>query len=189
MVEVVAFHIHGWCMLGVFLLLASTHLGHECQELLSPCDGMHLCTDLTSVYTLIWKSFGGMESEPMLTPKEKSPLLEAQGRFEPATLHHTGEPAQRTTDWAILAPMVLEWLMWDLNSRPLPGGLIETQTYKCFWASKASPQRDSSLESSETSSLPWLQTDSPTMSGLMSTLMGLQRRGWKMAVAESTPNS
>ena len=26
-----------------------THLGHECRDLLSPCDGMHLCTDYTSV--------------------------------------------------------------------------------------------------------------------------------------------
>ena len=33
-------------MLGVFLLLAFTCLGHECQDLLSPCDGMHVCTDL-----------------------------------------------------------------------------------------------------------------------------------------------
>ena len=63
-------------MLGVFLLVAFTHLGHECQDLLSPCDGMHVCTDWTSVYTLIRKSFGDMESEPMLTPWEKSPFLE-----------------------------------------------------------------------------------------------------------------
>ena len=49
-------------MLGVFLLLAFTHLGHECQDLLSPCDEMHV--------------FGGMEFEPMLTPREKSPLPE-----------------------------------------------------------------------------------------------------------------
>ena len=30
---------------GVFLLPAFAHLGHECQGLLSPCDGMHVCTD------------------------------------------------------------------------------------------------------------------------------------------------
>ena len=29
--EVVTFHLHGWCMLGVFLLPAFTHLGHGCQ--------------------------------------------------------------------------------------------------------------------------------------------------------------
>ena len=32
-------------MLGVLLLLAFTRLGHECQDLLSLCDGMHVCTD------------------------------------------------------------------------------------------------------------------------------------------------
>ena len=44
-IEVVKFHLRGWCMLGVFLLLAFTCLGHECQDLLSPYDGMHVCTD------------------------------------------------------------------------------------------------------------------------------------------------
>ena len=34
---------------------------------------------------------GGMESEPMLTPKEKSLLLEAQ-------THHAGQRAQHTID-------------------------------------------------------------------------------------------
>ena len=34
-IEVVTFRLHGWCMLGVLLLLAFTHLGHECQNFLS----------------------------------------------------------------------------------------------------------------------------------------------------------
>ena len=38
-----------------------------------------------------------MESEPMLTPREKSPLPEDQ-RIEPATLHHAVLLAQHTTD-------------------------------------------------------------------------------------------
>ena len=51
-------------MLGVFLFLffflpAFTRLEHERQDLLSPCDEMHVCTDQTSVYSLIRKSFGG----------------------------------------------------------------------------------------------------------------------------------
>ena len=32
-IEVVIFHLRGWCMLDVFLLLAFTYLGHECQDL------------------------------------------------------------------------------------------------------------------------------------------------------------
>ena len=63
-------------MLGVFLLPAFIRLGHECQDLWSLCNGMHACTDYTWVYTLIRKSFGGMKSESMLTPREKSPLLD-----------------------------------------------------------------------------------------------------------------
>ena len=48
--------------------------------------------------------FYGMESEPMLTPREKSSLQDAQRRIEPATLHHVGQRAQQTTDRAIPAP-------------------------------------------------------------------------------------
>ena len=103
-IEVATFRLRGWCMLDVFLLPAFTGLGHECQDLWSLWDGMHLCTDWTSVYTLIQESFGGRESESMLTPMEMSPLLEAQMRFEPAMLHHAGQQAQHTTDWAILGP-------------------------------------------------------------------------------------
>ena len=49
---------------------------------------------------------GEMESEPMLTPREKSPLPEAQRRFQRATLHHAGQRAQHTTDWAIPDPVI-----------------------------------------------------------------------------------
>ena len=45
-----------------------------------------------------------MESEPMLIPRERSFLSEAQRRIEPATLHHARQRAQHTNDWAILAP-------------------------------------------------------------------------------------
>ena len=58
--EVLTFCLRGWCMLGVFLLPAFTRLGHDSQDRLSPCNGMH-------VY---------MESEPMFTPREISLLLE-----------------------------------------------------------------------------------------------------------------
>ena len=44
-IKIVTFRFCGWCILGVFLLPAFTHLGHECQDLLSLCDGMHVCTD------------------------------------------------------------------------------------------------------------------------------------------------
>ena len=39
------FPLHGWYMLGVFLLPAFTVLGHKWRDRLSPCNGMHVCTD------------------------------------------------------------------------------------------------------------------------------------------------
>ena len=101
-IEVVTFRLHGWCMLGVFLLPAFTWLGHEHQDLMSLCDGMHVCTDLTPVYTFIRKSFWGMETEPMLTPREKSPLPEKispeEDRTHNAASSRTASPThyQRT---------------------------------------------------------------------------------------------
>ena len=44
-IKVVTFRLRGWCVLDVFLLPAFTRLGHERQDLLSPCDEMHVCTD------------------------------------------------------------------------------------------------------------------------------------------------
>ena len=58
----------------------------------------------TSVYTLIRKSYGGVESEPKLTPREKSPLPEAQRRIEPTTLYHAGQQSQHATDELFRTP-------------------------------------------------------------------------------------
>ena len=44
---------------------------------------------LDPVYTLFWKSFGGMESKPMLFPRGKCPPPDAQSRIKPVMLHHT----------------------------------------------------------------------------------------------------
>ena len=44
-IEVATFHLREWCMLGMFFLQAFARLGHEYQDLLSPCYGMHVCTD------------------------------------------------------------------------------------------------------------------------------------------------
>ena len=44
-IKIVTFRLRGWCVLRVFVLPAFTRLGHERQDLLSPCDEMHVCTD------------------------------------------------------------------------------------------------------------------------------------------------
>ena len=48
-IEVVTFCLHGWCIMGVFLLPAFIRLGHKCQDPLSLCTHawnacVHLCT-------------------------------------------------------------------------------------------------------------------------------------------------
>ena len=75
-------------MLGVVLLPAFTRLGHECQDLLSLCHGMHVHRLDLGLYSHP-KEFWGMEKEPMLTAREKSPLPEVQRRINLMTLHHT----------------------------------------------------------------------------------------------------
>ena len=40
-----------WMMHAGFLLPIFTCLGHECQDLLGLCNGMHVCTDKTLFYT------------------------------------------------------------------------------------------------------------------------------------------
>ena len=90
--EVVTFHLHEWCIHGVFLfcfLPAFTHLRHECQDPMSLCDGMHVCTDQTLVYTPIRKSFGGMESELMLTPAKQRAQHTTNELFHPTQLQQT----------------------------------------------------------------------------------------------------
>ena len=42
------------------------------------------------------RAFTGIGSEPMLNPRENSPLKEAEGRVEPVTLHQAGQSAQHT---------------------------------------------------------------------------------------------
>ena len=45
----------------MFLLPAFIRIGHECQDLLSPCDGMHVCTDYIDLDLYSDpKEFGGM---------------------------------------------------------------------------------------------------------------------------------
>ena len=89
--EVATFCLCGWCMLGVLLLLAFTHLGHECQDLLSPCNGMLVRTDKTSVYTLIQKNFRGQESEP-IKGKIPSTRCSEEDRTHNAASHRTMSP-------------------------------------------------------------------------------------------------
>ena len=75
-------------MLGVFLLPAFTRQGHERQDLLSPAMKC-MCAQTRPWFILSSERvLGGMEFEPMLTPREKIPSTGKcpQRRIEPATM-------------------------------------------------------------------------------------------------------
>ena len=84
-IEVVTSCLHGWCMLGVFLLSAFTHLGHKCHDLDFVRWKCMCAQTLTSVCTLMLKS-----------PREKSPLPEKfsseEDRTHDAAASRTASP-------------------------------------------------------------------------------------------------
>ena len=91
-IEVVTFRLRKWCMLGVFLLPAFTHLGHEGQDFLSPCDGM--CAQIRPRFILSpERVFGRMESEPMLTPLCRKKISSEGDRTHNAASSRTTSPA------------------------------------------------------------------------------------------------
>ena len=62
-------------------------------------------------FALIRKSFQGMESEPMLTSREKFPLPEKnspQRSIEPTTLHQAGQRVQHTTNEPLPLPSFVQ---------------------------------------------------------------------------------
>ena len=140
-IEIVTFRLRGWCMLGTFLLPAFTRLRHERQDLLSPRDGMHECTDYEGPRTprFILSServLGGTESEPMWTPTEKSRLPEKfRGSSEEDGTHDaasSGTASSAHYQGAIPAlgtPMTVIYCAWSWESKqsgssPVPSNCV-----------------------------------------------------------------
>ena len=113
-IEVATFRLRGWCMLGVFLLPAFARLGHECQDLWSLCDGMHVSTDQTRTHVY---SKGKIPSTGKKSPQRIEPTMLASCRTaspthyqraiaaptpdlrpQPTTLHQAGQRAQHITN-------------------------------------------------------------------------------------------
>ena len=94
-IEVVTFHFRGLCMLGVFSLPAFTRLGHECQDLLSPCDAVHvtLCAQTRPGFILSFKRVFGDGVRTHVNSKGKIPSTR-----KPMTLHQAGQRAEHTTN-------------------------------------------------------------------------------------------
>ena len=89
--EVDTFRLRGWCILGVFLLPAFTRLGHECQDLLSPGDGMHVSTSVCT-----FKVFRGNGVKTHVYSKGKVPstvkVCPEGNRTHDAGLRRTASP-------------------------------------------------------------------------------------------------
>ena len=87
-IKVVTFRLRGWCVLGVFLLPAWTSGSLECVRWNACVHRLDL-----GLYSHPKEFLGGVEFEPMLTPREKSPLPEnfPRGGLNP---RHCGQPAQ-----------------------------------------------------------------------------------------------
>ena len=85
-IQVATFCLCGWCMLGVFLLPALICLGHECQDLLSPCDGMHVCTLDLCLYSRL-KELWGNGVRTYVNSKGKIPSPEKLSSEKDRTHH------------------------------------------------------------------------------------------------------
>ena len=109
--EIVTFRLRGWHMLVVFLLPAFTCLGHEGQDLLSPCKEMHVCTDYSSVYSRIQKFFLGNGVRTHVNSKGKSPLLEAQRRTN-SWCYITKDSEPNTLPTELCGPRACVWYWW-----------------------------------------------------------------------------
>ena len=96
----------GWVFFVVVVVVflpAFTHLGHECQDLLSLCNGMHVHTDYWLDLSLHShpKEFGRNGVRTHVNFKGKKSLYQAkftQQRIEPTMLHQAGQWAQHTTN-------------------------------------------------------------------------------------------
>ena len=102
----------------MFLLLAFARLGHKCQDLLSPWDGMHVCTDWTLVYR---KCFGGMSQKPFLPYGEKKKLDSEEVRNRAAVSRRTASPSHYQLGYsAAAAELAVSQLSssWHNNKTP-----------------------------------------------------------------------
>ena len=100
--EVVTFHGHGWFMLCEVFLLACSHLGHQCQDHWSLCNGMQVCTD-RPWFILSSKRVLGSRAETLLNSRKKSPQLDGsmEGLTRSAASCRIGST---TASWAVPAP-------------------------------------------------------------------------------------
>ena len=75
-----------------------------------------LCTQTRPRFIVSSESCWRVESEPMLTPRKKSHLLEAQKRIRPTTPHQAGQRAKHTpTELFRPRHTLLKFHSWDIS--------------------------------------------------------------------------
>ena len=124
----VTFRLCGWCMLVVFLLPAFTSLGHECQDLLSLCDGMHVWHRLDLGLYSHPEEFLGNGVRTHVNSKGKIPLPEKllRGGWNPQhCFKQDSQPNTLPTElfWlpllSVQTRLYLSWLCSNSESRTL----------------------------------------------------------------------
>ena len=109
-IEIVTFRLRGRCMLGVFLLPTFTRLGHDCQDLLSPCESMYVCRLDHGLYSHPKEFFGGNEVKTHVNSKGKIPSTGKRLSSEEDRTHDTAssmqdsEPNMLTTSYSAHPP-------------------------------------------------------------------------------------
>ena len=102
--EVVAFCLHGWCILGVFLSPAFTCLGHECRDLFDSVPwNAYMCRLDLGLYSHL-KEFLVNGVGNHVNSKGKMPSTWGSDEVWTMMLHQAGQRAQHTTVSAIPAP-------------------------------------------------------------------------------------
>ena len=113
--RVVSFRLRGWCMLGVLLLPVFIHLGHECLDLLSPCDGVHVCTRFILSSERVEN---GVRTH--VNSKGKNPLYRKEGGTRDTASRWTASPTYYRLSYS--GPRLI---IWKRGSVPVNVALVE----------------------------------------------------------------
>ena len=115
-IEVVAFRLRGWWMLGVFLLLALTHPWYERQDLLSPCAWWNACVHRLDLrlYSHPKEFLGnGVRTHVFFPGKIRSTGGSAKGGTRASASRTTGSPTHYRLSYSgPHRPRLIGWISW-----------------------------------------------------------------------------
>ena len=95
-------------MLGVFSLPAFTRVGHESQDLFSPCDGMHVCRLDLGIYSHPKEFWGNRVRNFVNSKGEKTSTggsEEVRTRDARAASHRAASPTHYRLNYSLLVSL------------------------------------------------------------------------------------